>query len=61
MPKVVITAQVEDAMKWEKGFRTHGSLFKSQTVLKRITLIPICHCINLQGPYHRCNPSISRL
>jgi hypothetical protein len=32
MSKVVITAQVEDAVKWEKNFRTHGSLFKSQTV-----------------------------
>ena len=36
MPKVVITAQVEDLVKWEKGFRTHGNLFKSQTVTKPI-------------------------
>ena len=34
MPKVVITAQVEDLVKWEKGFRTHGNLFRSQTVTK---------------------------
>ena len=32
MPKVIATAQVEDAAKWEQGFRTHGALFKSQTV-----------------------------
>ena len=32
MPKVVITAQIEDAGKWESGFRTHADLFKSQTV-----------------------------
>jgi hypothetical protein len=32
MPKVIATAQVEDAAKWEQGFRTHGELFKSQTV-----------------------------
>ena len=32
MPKVVVTAQVEDPVKWEKNFRTHGALFKSQTV-----------------------------
>ena len=34
MPKVVITAQVEDAVKWEEGFRTHGELFRNQTVSK---------------------------
>ena len=32
MPKVIAFAQVEDAEKWEKGFRTHGELFKKQTV-----------------------------
>ena len=32
MPSVIITAQVEDAAEWEKGFRTHGELFKDQTV-----------------------------
>ncbi len=32
MPRVIVTAQVEDAAKWEQGFRTHGELFKSQTV-----------------------------
>jgi len=34
--KVVITAEVEDPVKWERGFRTHGDLFKSQTVKKPI-------------------------
>ena len=32
MPKVVVTAQVNDSVKWEKGFRTHGDLFRSQTI-----------------------------
>jgi len=34
MPKVILTAQVEDAVKWEEGFRTHGELFRSQTTTK---------------------------
>jgi len=36
MPKVVVVAQVEDPVKWEAGFRTHGDLFRSQTVTKPI-------------------------
>ncbi len=32
MPKLVVTAQVEDAVKWEAGLRTRGDLFKSLTV-----------------------------
>lgn len=36
MPIVIATAQVEDAAKWEQGFRTHGDLFRSQTVNKPI-------------------------
>ena len=32
MPRVIVTAQVEDLVKWEEGFRTHGDLFRSQTV-----------------------------
>jgi len=31
MPRVIVTAQVEDAAKFEQGFRTHGELFKSMT------------------------------
>ena len=36
MPKVIVTAQVEDAAKWEQGFRTHSELFRSMTVNKPI-------------------------
>jgi len=36
MPKVIVVCQVEDAAKWEAGFRTHGGLFRSQTVTKPI-------------------------
>ena len=38
MTKVVITAQIEDPVNWEKGFRTHGELFKSQTQTKPIDI-----------------------
>ena len=31
MPKIVITAQVEDSAKWEEGFRTHGELLRSMS------------------------------
>ncbi len=31
MAKVIITAQVEDASKWEEGFRTNGELLRSMT------------------------------
>ena len=37
MSKVVVTAQVEDPVKWEKNFRTHGTLFRSQTVNKPVS------------------------
>lgn len=29
MAKVIVTAQVQDGVKWEKSFRTHVDLFKS--------------------------------
>ena len=32
MAKVIITAEVEDVAHWEQSFRTHGELFRSQTV-----------------------------
>jgi hypothetical protein len=32
MPKVLVTAQVQDPVKWEAGFRTHGDLFRSMKV-----------------------------
>ncbi|MCK5277042.1 MAG: hypothetical protein KAK04_00870 [Cyclobacteriaceae bacterium] len=38
MAKVVITAEVEDLVKWEEGFRTHGNLFRSQTNTKPISI-----------------------
>ena len=31
MPRVIITAQVEDSAKWEAAFRTHGDLLRSMT------------------------------
>lgn len=34
--KVVVIAEVEDPKKWEKGFRTHGDLFRSQSVKKPV-------------------------
>ena len=32
MPKVIVTAQVQDPVKWEAGFRTHGELFRKYTL-----------------------------
>ena len=32
MPRVLITAEVENLEKWEQGFRTHGDLFKQMAV-----------------------------
>jgi hypothetical protein len=29
MPKVILTAQVDDAQKWEAGFRTHGDVLRT--------------------------------
>jgi hypothetical protein len=37
MPRVVITAQVEDPVKFEEGFRSHGELFRKQTISSPIT------------------------
>jgi hypothetical protein len=31
MPRVLITAQVEDAARWESEFRTHGALLRSMS------------------------------
>jgi hypothetical protein len=31
MPRVILTAQVEDPAKWEAAFRTHGELLRSMT------------------------------
>jgi len=29
MPKVIVTAQVEDSANWENGFRSHAGLFNN--------------------------------
>ena len=31
MPRILITAEVEDPVIWEQNFRTHGDLFRAQT------------------------------
>ncbi len=36
MARVIITAQVEDVVKWEASFRTHGDLFRRQTTISPI-------------------------
>ena len=41
MAKVVVMVQVEDRVKWEAGFRTHGDLFRSQTVTKPISFTAV--------------------
>jgi hypothetical protein len=37
MAKVIITAMVDNAEEWEKGFRTHGDLFRKQKVASPIS------------------------
>ena len=32
MARIVLTAEVEDAQKWEAAFRTHADIFRSQTI-----------------------------
>jgi len=36
MPRVLVIAQVKDPKQWEKGFRTHGKLFRSMSVTKAV-------------------------
>ena len=36
MHKVIAIGDVEDIVKWEQGFKTHGDLFKSQSVISPI-------------------------
>ena len=42
MPKVIITAQVEDNAKWEAGFRSHTDLFSTMAIDHKIefTMLP---------------------
>ena len=28
MPRIILTARVEDSTKWKQGFQTHGDLFR---------------------------------
>ena len=32
MPKVIITVEVQDPVKWEAGFRSHGEIFRTYGV-----------------------------
>ena len=32
MPRVIITAEVEDSAKWEQAYRTHGDLLKTMSM-----------------------------
>ena len=32
MPMIIVTAQVQDPVKWEAGFRTHGDVFRTYTL-----------------------------
>lgn len=36
MHKIIAIGEVEDLLKWEQGFQTHGALFKRQTVASPI-------------------------
>jgi hypothetical protein len=38
MAKVIITGEVEDLATWEESFRSHGDLFRRQTVSKPISI-----------------------
>ena len=37
MAKVIVTAEVEDLVRWEEGFLTRGDLLRSFTVNKLVT------------------------
>ena len=39
MAKVMFTAEVEDAAKWESAFRTHVDIFRSMSISKPISLL----------------------
>ncbi len=41
MPMVIVTAQVQDPVKWEAGFRTHGDLFRKTYSLSS----PVCYTV----------------
>jgi hypothetical protein len=37
MATIVITAEVNDGVEWEPNFRTHGDLFREQTVISPVS------------------------
>ncbi len=37
MPKVIITVEVQDPVKWEASFRTHGEIFRTYGVTAPIS------------------------
>ena len=41
MPKVILTAQVQDGVKWEAGFRSHMQTFRNYSITA-----PIAFAIN---------------
>jgi hypothetical protein len=36
MPRIVVTAEVENLEKWEKGFRTHADLFRQMAISNKM-------------------------
>jgi hypothetical protein len=38
MAKVIVAAKVEDLAAWEEGFRSHGDLFRRQTISKPVNI-----------------------
>jgi hypothetical protein len=49
MPRVLVTAEVDDLQKWEKGFRTHGDLFRQMGVSHMEYGITEGNCIAVCG------------
>lgn len=41
MPKVVITVEVQDPVKWEASFRTHGEVFRAYSVTAPIAFTTV--------------------
>ncbi len=55
MPKVIITSQVQDPVKWEAGFRTHGDMFRTLFALRTpvhytITGNEVALCMEPENP-----------
>ncbi|MCZ6671828.1 MAG: hypothetical protein O7C75_02705 [Verrucomicrobia bacterium] len=41
MPNIIATGEVEDLIKWEEGFGTHGELFRSQTIKSPVSFTTV--------------------